>query len=171
MLNSSRAGPALAYHRIALLVLGAALAGPVRLAAQGPQSPEAALTAFMRAVDDSNMTRMMQLWGTEKGSAAKTKQPPDYQKRVFIMYTYLKGTTYHVSGTQPDTSSATRRVLLVEFRRNECKGQTLVRSVKTKTEGWLINSIDLAAIGTPGRQCGENGPQDSTKAKPASTGS
>jgi len=157
----------LAYHRVALLLLGAALAGPVRLAAQAPQTPENALKEFMRAVDDSNTTRMMQLWGTEKGSAAKTKQPPDYQKRVFIMYTYLKGATYRVSGTQPDTSSATRRVMLVEFRRNECKGQSLVRTVKTKDEGWLVNSIDLAAIGTPGRQCGENGPTDTTAAKHA----
>jgi len=141
----------------------------VRLAAQAPQTPETALKEFMGAVQDSNMTRMMQLWGTEKGSAAKTKQPPDYQKRVFIMYTYLKGTTYRVSGTQPDTSSTTRRVMLVEFRRNECKGQSMVRTVKTKEEGWLVNAIDLAAIGTPGRQCGENAPKDSAAAKSTPT--
>lgn len=156
----------LAHHRIALLVLGAALAGPVRLAAQGPQSPEAAVNAFMRAVQDSSMTRMMELWGTEKGSAAKTKSPPDYQKRVFIMYTYLKGTTYRIAGTQPDTSNAARRVLVVEFKRGECSGQSMVRTVKTKAEGWLVNSLDLATIGTPGRQCGENGPVDTTKARP-----
>jgi hypothetical protein len=160
-----------AHRRIALLVLGAALAGPLRLAAQAPTSPDGALNAFMRAVADSNMTRMMQLWGTENGSAAKTKQPPDYQKRVFIMYSYLKGVSYKISGTQPDTTAVGRRVLLVEFKRNECTGQTLVRTVKSKSEGWLVNSFDLASIGSPGRQCGEQGPRDTTAVAPAPSGS
>ena len=37
----------MAYHRIALLVLGAALAGPVRLVAQAPASPEAAVEGVL----------------------------------------------------------------------------------------------------------------------------
>ena len=155
----------MAHLRLALLVVGAALAAPVRLAAQAPQSPEAAIGAFMKAVSDSNMTRMMQLWGTEKGSAAKTKQPPDYQKRIFIIYSYLKGATYRISGMQPDTSAAGRRVMVVEFKRGECAGQSVVRTVHAKNEGWLVNSIDLAALGTPGRQCGEKAPVDTAQAQ------
>jgi hypothetical protein len=155
-----------AYHRIALLVLGAALVGPVRLAAQAPASPEAAVNAFMQAVADSNMTRMMQLWGTEKGSAMKTKQPPDYQKRVYVMYSYLRGASHRISGMQPDTSDAKRRSMLVEFKRNDCTSQARVRVAKSKDEGWLVNWIDLAAVGTPGRQCGD-GQQSAPQPAPA----
>ena len=158
----------MAHHRLALLVLGAALAGPAQLAAQAPQSPEAAVNAFMQAVSDSNMTRMMQLWGTEKGSAAKTKQPPDYQKRVFIMYSYLKGSAHRIAGMQPDTATGTgRRAMVVEFKRQDCTAQAVVRTVKTKSEGWLVNFVDLAAVGSPGRQCGDQKPDAPAQAAPS----
>ena len=160
----------MAYHRIALLVLGAALAGPVRLVAQAPASPEAAVTAFMKAVEDSNMTRMMQLWGTEKGSAAKTKQPPDYQKRVYVMYSYLRGASHRVSAMQPDTSDGSkRRTMVVELKRNDCTSQARVRTAQSKDEGWLVNWIDLPAVGTPGRQCGD-GQSAPAAQKPAPAG-
>jgi hypothetical protein len=160
-----------AYHRLTLLVLGAALAGPVRLAAQAPASPDAAVNAFMQAVADSNMNRMLQLWGTEKGSAAKTKQPPDYQKRVYVMYSYLRGASHRISGMQPDTSDTQRRSMLVEFKRNDCTSQARVRVAKSKDEGWLVNWIDLAAVGTPGRTCaeGQSAPEQAP-AKPAPAG-
>jgi len=45
-------------------------------------SAEAAVRSFFQAVADSNIARMATLWGTEKGSAASTGQPPDYEKRL-----------------------------------------------------------------------------------------
>lgn len=160
----------MAHLRIALLVLGAALAGPPRLAAQAPASPEEAVNAFMQAVADSNMGRMLQLWGTEKGSAARTKQPPDYEKRIYVMYSYLRGSKHRISGVQPDTSDPKRRSMLVEFKRNDCAAQARVRAAKSKDEGWLVNWIDLAAVGTPGRQCGDGQAPEQPAPAPAPSG-
>ena len=144
----------MALRRIAVVsALGWALLAPARLAAQQPATPETAVNEFMRAVRDSNLTRMMQLWGNEKGSAARTKQPPDYQKRVYIMYAYLKGANHRIAMLQPDTSEGRSRAMLVEFTRDECQKQAMVNTKKSKQDGWLVNAIDLAAIGVPGRPC------------------
>lgn len=149
----------MALRRIAVVfAFGWALLAPARLAAQQPASPETAVNEFMRAVRDSNLTRMMQLWGNEKGSAARTKQPPDYQKRVYIMYAYLKGATHKIALLQPDTSSGRSRAMLVEFTRGDCQKQAMVNTKKSKQDGWLVNSIDLAAIGVPGRPCTAEAP-------------
>jgi hypothetical protein len=43
--------------------------------------PSHAVDAFMKAVADSNLTRMAELWGTKGGSAAETGKPTDYQRR------------------------------------------------------------------------------------------
>jgi hypothetical protein len=134
-----------------------ALAAPERAAAQQPASPETAVHEFMRAVRDSNLTRMMELWGNEKGSAARTKQPPDYQKRVYIMYAYLKGVSHRIVMVQPDTSQGRSRAMLVEFTRADCQKTAMVNTKKSKQDGWLVNAIDLAVIGVPGRPCTSQG--------------
>jgi hypothetical protein len=146
--------------RIATLALFAALLVPGRAAAQAPQTPEAALNAFMKAVADSNLGRMTELWGTAKGSASKTKQPSDYQRRVYILYAYLRGASHRVTMVQPDTSEGKSRTMLVEFRRDDCEKSAQVRTVKSKSEGWLVNWIDIAAVGTPGRSCNEAAPAE-----------
>ncbi|HEX5631942.1 MAG TPA: hypothetical protein VFX50_01900 [Gemmatimonadales bacterium] len=145
--------------RIASLALVIALALPARAVAQAPQTPEAALNAFMKAVADSNLGRMSQLWGSEKGSASKTKAPDGYQQRIYIMYAYLRGASHKVTMVQPDTSNGKARTMVVDFSRGDCQKQVLVRTVKTKNEGWLVNWIDIASIGTPGRSCTEQPPE------------
>jgi hypothetical protein len=146
--------------RIASLALVLVLALPARAVAQAPQTPEAALNAFMKAVADSNLGRMSQLWGTEKGSASKTKSPEGYQQRIYIMYAYLRGASHKVTMMQPDTSSAEARTMVVDFTRGDCQKQVLVRAVRSKNEGWLVNWIDIASIGTPGRSCTEQAPAE-----------
>jgi hypothetical protein len=75
---------------VLLLALAACGGGPGPTASAGPApTPEQAVRSFMQAAADSNLTRMAQLWGTRAGSAAKTGQPPDYQRRIAIMQFYL----------------------------------------------------------------------------------
>ncbi len=136
-----------------LLLAGVLLVAPPA-SAQGPAtSSEAALSDFMKAVADSNLKGMAALWGTQKGSAAKTKAPPDYERRLLIMHAYLRGNSYRVAATQTE-ENADKRNMLVEFSRNGCNKVAQVRTVKSRNEGWLVNFIDLSAVGGPGQSCG-----------------
>lgn len=148
----------MAYHRRFGLVLGLACVtgSPGLLSAQEkPATPEAAVEQFMKAVSDSNLNRMSELWGTEKGSSASTRTPNDRAKRIYIMYSYLKGGTSRVA-TQavhvPDSDK--KRQLLVDFRRGDCTKMVPFTTVESK-DGWLVNAIDLNAVGVPGRNCNE----------------
>ncbi len=149
--------PALA---VALLFL---TARPL-LAQAPPATGEAALADFMRAVTDSNLSRMAALWGTQKGSAAKTKAPPDFERRLLVMHAFLKGNTYRLAASEPEEAEG-RRSFLVEFNRSGCAKVAQVRTVRTKNEGWLVNFIDLSAVSAPGKPCeGRQVQQDSTSA-------
>lgn len=126
---------------------------PNRLVAQAEQTPEAAVNAFMKAVADSNLTRMTHLWGTSDGSAAVTRKPADFQKRIYITYAFLKGGTYRISATEPSPGEKDRRYMILEFTRGDCNKAVPIVAVKTKNEGWIVNSLDLSQVGVPGRSC------------------
>jgi hypothetical protein len=121
----------------------------------GPVSPEAGPAAvlgqFMQAVADSNLTRMAELWGTSRGSAARTGQPSDYQRRVTIMHAYLRGATARVLGQVSRSSDQVE--LSVEVIRSECRRQVPFTMVRGPGGAWLVNAIDLAAVGVPGAPC------------------
>jgi hypothetical protein len=105
----------------------------------------------MQAVADSNLTRMAELWGTSRGPAARTGQPDNYQRRLQIMHAYLKGTTTRVLSRIEGTDD--RTVLAVELNTAECRRQVAFTVVRLRDGGWVVNDIDLAAVGTPGRPC------------------
>ncbi|MBP2648785.1 MAG: hypothetical protein H6Q77_2409 [Gemmatimonadetes bacterium] len=126
---------------------------PIRLAAQAEPTPEAAVNAFMKAVGDSNLARMTQLWGTSEGSAATTRKPADFQKRMYVTYAFLKGGTYRISATEPSPAEKDERYMILEFTRGDCNKLVPITAVKTKKEGWIVNSLDLSQVGVPGRSC------------------
>ena len=88
-------------QRAAALIL--LLGAPVALAAQtsrAPTTPCRAVQEFMRAVADSNLTRMAELWGTARGRSSKT-HPKDYEKRIVIMQLLLHGVQARTLGDVP----------------------------------------------------------------------
>jgi hypothetical protein len=105
----------------------------------------------MRAVTDSNLTRMTQLWGTSSGSAAETGRPSDYTRRVVIIHAYLRGATTRILA-EPERSS-NRVVLLVEVTRDGCTRQVPFTLARTGDGRWLIEAIELGVLGSPGRPC------------------
>ena len=126
---------------------------PTRLIAQAEPTPEAAVNAFMQAVADSNLARMTQLWGTSEGSAAATRKPADFQKRLYVTFAFLNGGTYKISATEPSPAEKDRRYMILEFNRGDCNKLVPITAVKTKNEGWIVNSLDLTQVGVPGRSC------------------
>jgi hypothetical protein len=104
----------------------------------------------MRAVADSNLSRMAELWGTSAGPVART-QPPDYQRRVQVIYAYLRGTSGRVVGELERHRD--RVVLQVEITRTDCRRTVPMTVVRQPDGTWILSGFDLDAIGTPGRPC------------------
>jgi hypothetical protein len=163
---------------ILLLALAACGGGPGPTASAGPApTPEEAVRSFMQAAADSNLTRMAQLWGTRAGSAAKTGQPPDYQRRIAIMRFYLSGSPYRlVPGAAaeiepaagaapggktptpgklpgPGDESATTRQVVVQLDRQGCAKYVPFVVIKAADNTWLVNQVDIATAGHPKRPC------------------
>jgi hypothetical protein len=112
----------------------------------------AAVESFMRAVADSNLTAMAALWGTAKGAAARTKQPPDYERRIVVMQSYLAHDDSRIVSDAPDGSSG-RHSVQVQLRRQACTWTVPFSVIQLSDGGWIVNQIDLTAAGHPARPC------------------
>jgi hypothetical protein len=123
-------------------------------------SANGAVQSFMQAVADSNVEIMASLWGTVNGPASKTKQPPDWQRRVAIMQAYLRNQAFRITSDQPE-AGPDRRALQVEIKRDTCTWSVPFVAVKTREGAWLVTQVDLAAAGNPARPCMEGVGADS----------
>ncbi|HEX9892823.1 MAG TPA: hypothetical protein VGA78_02820 [Gemmatimonadales bacterium] len=136
---------------VLFLVLLAACGGGSTASVEPDPGPNAALDQFIRAVSDSNLARMAQLWGTSSGSAAETGKPSDYPRRIAIIHAYLRGSKVKVLA-EPERSSS-RAVLLVEVTRDDCRRQVPFTLTRTGQGQWLVEAIELGVLGSPGRPC------------------
>jgi hypothetical protein len=114
----------------------------------------------MQAVADSNVEKMAMLWGTASGPAAKTNQPPDWQRRVAVMQAYLRNHSFRIVSDTPEADQ-TRRALQVEIRRDTCTWSVPFVAIKSRDGTWLVTQVDLAAAGNPARPCSEEAERDS----------
>lgn len=144
---------------IPALILMACSSGARSSMAQAPASPqagaEAAVQGFLQAVADSDLVKMAQHWGTSKGPAASTKEPADYEKRIIVMQAYLRDLPYRILSNTQDGEASDRRVLQVEFTRNGCEAIAPFTTVKVDDRRWVVLSLDLAKVGGPGTNCGQ----------------
>ena len=115
----------------------------------------------MKAVADSNLATMASLWGTASGPASKTRQPPDWQKRVAIMQAYLKNDSFRLTADVPG-SDQNRRDVNVEIKRQTCTWTVPFVAVKSG-QGWLVTEVDIATAGNPSRFCDQGAVADSAK--------
>ena len=118
---------------------------------QPVSSAAGAVQGFMQAVADSNLAKMATLWGTANGPAAKTRQPPDYERRIVIMQAYLRNQSFRVTSDVPETPN--RRDVQVELKRQTCTWSVPFVAVKSGDGTWLVNQVDLTAAGNPARPC------------------
>lgn len=145
-------------HRSSLAIAAALLLAACAGGASPAQAPAPAASAehavqeFMRAVADSNLTKMAQLWGSAKGPAGTTHEPADYERRVAIMQAYLRGAQYRIMSNDSDPAAPGSRLLQVELKREHCD-KVVPFSVIPSGNGWLVNRVDLSAAGSPGRPC------------------
>jgi len=146
---------------LALLALACGGPGGVSPAEQAT-TPEGAVRAFMQAVADSNITRMASYWGTKNGPARVTRQPADFEQRLAVTQIYLRHSPYQITQTDEVPSAPERRVVRVELERRDADGTSCTRDlpitvVNVKNHGWIVSSLDLSLVGTPGRACKATG--------------
>ena len=123
-------------------------AGTVRPAS----SPSTAVTGFLQAVSDSNLDKMATLWGTFAGPAARTKQPPDYERRIAVMQAYLRHDDSRIVTDAPD-AVPTKHLVQAELRRSACTWTVPFVVIQLADSGWIVNSVDLTSAGNPARGC------------------
>jgi hypothetical protein len=115
-------------------------------------SPSQALTEFMRAAADSNLTRMSQLWGSSRGPAAETRDPANFEKRLAVIQVYLRADSSKIVSNMPIVGDDDRRKLMVQIFRQGCMKQ--IPAVLLKVKGaWIVNEVELASVGNPSRPC------------------
>ena len=125
-------------------------------------SASQAITTFMRAAADSNLVRMAELWGSADGPAARTGQPPEWERRVIIMQTYLRGDSSRVVTDVPVSGSDSQRRVIVALYRTGCVKQIPAIVTRAKSGGWLVENVDISAAGNPARPC-EDPDEDLTR--------
>ena len=148
---------------LVLAVLLAACGGGSAPSTVAPStSARGAVDAFMQAVADTNLTGMANLWGTSAGPAAKTNQPPDWEKRIAVMQAYLQNESHRVVADAPEAGNANRHTLQVEIRRQLCTRNVPFTAIKLGDGTWIVNQVDVTAAGNPAQPCVQG--QDSTAA-------
>ena len=113
-------------------------------------SPQA-VSAFMRAAADSNISRMAELWGTSKGPASQT-HPVEYEKRLMVMQARLRGDSTRIVSDTPVPGDDNRRRVAIALYRGTCVKQIPVTTVRIR-DGWIVQTVDLNFAGNPARPC------------------
>jgi hypothetical protein len=151
------------WYVAALLLAACSSGSPSQV--QPANTATAAVQNFMKAVADSNLTAMANLWGTARGPAARTRQPPDYERRVAVMQTYLTNDDYRILSDSPDGSEA-RRAIQVQIRRQACTWDVPFTVIQMTDGTWLVNQVDLGSAGNPARPCNPSAPDSAAASRP-----
>jgi hypothetical protein len=133
------------------LVLLAMTVTPALAVAQGgkAKSASAAVEEYIKAASDSNLKRMAELLGTDKGSAAKVGLPGgNVEKRMVFTQAWLAHTSVRalseIGGGKPN-----ERIVTTEIARGTCKVVVPVVAVNSAKEGWLVRNLDLDQVKLP----------------------
>jgi hypothetical protein len=125
-------------------------------------SAKGAVESFMQAVADSNLTQMANFWGSTGGPSARTRQPPDYERRIAIMHAYLRNESHRIVSDTPE-AGGTRHALQVEIRRQLCSWLVPFTAIKLGDGTWIVSQVDVTAAGNPARPCDPGDQRDTTR--------
>ena len=132
----------------------AACGGPRSAPVEIELSSEQVVRAFMRAVADSNLSRMGDLWGTARGPANVTRYPPQHQRRLAVIQAWLRGgDSIRVVSDLPLSGRAGERQVVIELHRGGCARQVPIVTVQGPRGGWLVSEIDISRAGNPAQPC------------------
>lgn len=124
-------------------------------------SPSGAVTVFLQAVIDSNLSKMAGLWGTAAGPSSQTKQPADYERRVAIMQAYLRHDDSRILSDTPGPTP-NKHSIQAQLRRSACTWTVPFVVVQLPDQTWIVTSVDVATAGNPARPCDPSAADTST---------
>jgi hypothetical protein len=108
----------------------------------------------MNAVAAEDLTRMAELWGTDRGPASVRMEREELQMRLSVMQRYLVHESYEVLVGQDQAlrGDENRRSYQVRLIRGRCVAVVPFTLVRFR-EGWLVQTVDLGEAGNPARVC------------------
>lgn len=138
-----------------LAVLGAvACGGGQSPATAAPQSMQETVTRFLSAVKSNDLSRMGQLWGTEKGPAAGSMDPTELSQRLTVIQRYLTHSGFRIiQGPLAVPGNDRMRTFRVELQRATCARVLPIDVVQTRGGGWVVYDVHLEAAGNPAMAC------------------
>jgi hypothetical protein len=143
------------YPIIALVAVGfGAACGTGRSGSLEPADPAATVRTFLAAVQDSNLTAMADLWGGARGPAVGYMDREELRKRLTVIQIYLDHERYELvqGGGLTVAGGGGRQGVVARLFRAGCISNVPFTLVPWSGR-WLVNDIDLSAVGNPARQC------------------
>ena len=129
-----------------LAAVGACSRSP-RASTPVPQSMNESVAQFLTAVKANDLTRMGQLWGTERGPAAGTMNADALRQRLTVIQKYLDHTGYRIiEGPLVFPGRDDLRTFRVELQREECNQVLPIDVVRTRSGGWLVYDVHLETV-------------------------
>ncbi len=123
-----------------------------------PQTLSQALDQFLGAVKANDLSRMSQLWGTDRGPAAEWMPPDDLKKKLAVIQIYLNHTGYRViEGPIAAPANPNIRSFRVELQHRDCNRVQPIDLMRTRSGGWLVFDVHLEASSNPAGPCQPTG--------------
>ena len=134
-----------------------------------PQTPNEALSKFMDAVKANDLTRMGNLWGSERGPASSYMDRNNLKRQLTTIQIYWNHSGYRIiegplaaaplNPTFKNVPSADRlRDFRIDLQRSSgCSQAALMTLVRTNSGGWLVYDVHLETVGNPAARCQPTG--------------
>ena len=141
---------------VALAMLSACHSGARPGAAPAPAAPEAAVQAFLTAVDSNAIEQMAALWGDANGPPTDRRILREREQRLTIVQRLLVHDAFQFVPAPAGSAAprAGRRFVWVELRNGGTRATVPFTVVGQRRGGWLVEDIGLEALmpsGTPRR--------------------
>jgi hypothetical protein len=148
-----------------LLVLVGLGCGAQHPGALTPQTPNEALSKFMDAVKANDLTRMGNLWGSDRGPASSFMDQDHLNRQLTTIQIYWNHAGYRIiegplpaqplNPTFKNVPSADRLLdFKVELQRaGGCRQVVPITLVRTNRGGWLVYDVHLEAVRSPASPC------------------
>jgi hypothetical protein len=135
-----RVGSAVCFVLLAAAACGKS-AGPGQTV---PQSMNESVVQFLAAVKADDLTRMGNLWGTERGPASQSMNGDVLRQRLTVIQKYLDHTGYRIiEGPLLVPGHDDLRTFRVELQRSGCNQVMPIDVVRTRSGGWLVYDVHL----------------------------
>jgi hypothetical protein len=141
---------------VSLLVLAACHSAPAPAPSPaagsnltGAADPQAAVRAYLRAVEQQDLQAMGSVWGGPDGPARDLLSREELFQREMVMICTLKHDRYDIVGDAP-TSGSARSIVVNMITRGENKARTF-DVVPGPAGRWYVRSVDVKTLTSCGK--------------------